>query len=263
MATGKPSSSSSPSRAHDLFDPGSELVELRRDQVAGARVQQSMLPTSPVLLGSYRIDFQFLVAGALSGDFIAVAQWPDGDFAFVVADVAGHGTAAALVTVLIKSFMLRLPASSFTEPAEILGGLNEELLALGAPRHICSVCGVVNAAHVLKLAGAGAYPRPLLLRAAPESTPAVAVDLKGRALGLFDDPECTQTEFSMQPKDRLTVVTDGALELIAGASALEKEEALMAAAQARSFEGFFESLGLPRDAKGPDDIVWFSLERLA
>ena len=263
MATGKPSSFPVSTSTEESPDPVVELIARRRDEAAAAQVQQSMLPSSPVHIGSYRIDFKLKGAAELTGDHVAIAQWPNGDFAFVISDVAGHGTAAALVTVLIQSFMNRLASSALTEPVAILGALNDELLALGVSRHMCCVCGVVNSVHALKLAGAGAYPRPLLLRGASEAESVVVVDLVGKALGLFSDPECVQSEFAMHPSDRLTVITDGVLELMSEASSDEKEVALMRAAKESGADAFFGSLGLPPDVTGPDDITWFSVERLA
>ncbi len=242
-----------------------ELDGLRRDQAAAALLQRRMLPSSPVQLSNIRIDYQLWPASELTGDFVDVVTRPNSEVVFVVADVAGHGTAAALVTVLLKSFMCRLAETetvqSRSDPALLLEALNAELLSIKLERHVCALCGVVSADNSLMLAGAGMSPRPMLHRRDQPS--ASVVELSGKAVGLFEDPGYVSTRCELAPGDRLTVVTDGVLEVMSGPNLPAKEAQLAVAAVQQSQAQFWESLSLSPQAGGPDDLTWFCLERVA
>jgi len=242
-----------------------ELDGLRRDQAAAALIQRRMLPSSPIQLANIRIDYDLWPASELAGDFVDVVTTANSAVVFVVADVAGHGTSAALVTVLIKSFMCRLaekdsqPAN--LDPAELLQALNWELLQCKLDRHVCALLGVVSTRNLLTLAGGGMLPGPMLhLKDQPAAT---AVELSGKALGLFQDPRCKSIQLELAPGDRLTVVTDGVLELMPGSELEDKEAKLVVAAAQGSEAKFWDSLSLTPQSGGADDLTWFCLECLA
>jgi len=242
-----------------------ELDGLRRDQAAAALLQRRMLPASPVQFANLRIDYQLWPASELSGDFVDVVTRPNSEVVFVVADVAGHGTSAALVTVLLKSFMCRVAAGGAaqcsSDPAQLLQALNTELLAIKLERHVCALCGVVSTNNDLLLAGGGMLPGPMLHRR--DQPQASLVELSGKALGLFQDPGYVSTPCELSPGDRLTVVTDGVLEFMSGSDLPAKETQLAAAAAQQSQTLFWDSLAFSPQAGGPDDLTWFCLERVA
>ena len=235
-------------------------TRLRKEQQAAGLMQRRMLPGAPVELGGYRANFELWPADILSGDFLDVVELDDQRFAFLVADVAGHGTGAALVTVLLKSFATRLPQSANRGPAEMLSELNRELLAVNLERHACVLCGVVNrATHSLELASGGAYPRPLLVR---KNSDAESLKIDGKALGLFDDGDFAQLRIELGPGDRLVVVSDGVFELLTDASLQAKENRLAGAAVAPSASDFWQRLLVKPEDGCCDDTTWFELERL-
>ena len=242
-----------------------ELDGMRRDQAAAALMQRRMLPPSSVQLLNLRIDYQLWPAAELTGDFVDVVERPNSEVVFIVADVAGHGTSAALVTVLLKSFMSRLAAADasqrLSDPAALLQKLNEELLAIKLGCHVCALCGVFSANNVLMLAGGGMLPGPMLHQC--EQSIAATVELSGKALGLFQDPGYVSTRCELAPGDRLTVVTDGVLEIVSGSDLPAKEAQLARAAAQRTQALFWESLALSPQAGGSDDLTWFCLERVA
>ena len=240
-----------------------ELDGLRRDQAAGALLQRRMLPASPVLHNKVRIDYQLWPASGMTGDFVDVVVPSSSEIVFVIADMAGHGAPAALVTVLIKSFMCRLADAALTghDPAQLLAALNTELLALGLERHVCALCGVVSADNALTLAGGGMLPGPLLHHSGEQT--AEVIELPGKALGLFAETGCESTSCSWDAGDRLTVVTDGVLEFMPDTELQAKEAQLVIAAAQASEAAFWDALSISPKAGGPDDLTWFCLERVA
>jgi len=245
-----------------------ELEGLRRDQAAGALLQRRMLPASPLQLAGLRIDYQLWPASEMTGDFVDVVTTPDTEVVFLVADVAGHGAAAALVTVVLKSFMCRLAGSdagateqSANDPAKLLESLNSELLALKLERHVCALCGVVLPDKQLALAAAGMLPGPILHQ--KQHASGRIIELPGKALGLFVDAGFESAQFPLEPGDSLTVVTDGIFDLLPAGELKDKEAALVRAAGESSQELFWNALTITPSTGGPDDLTWFCLERVA
>ena len=75
---------------------------------------------------SLRISAAYLPATAVAGDFYEFIPIDRHRVGFLVADVSGHGVAAALIAAMIKVAMQSL-VSCAQEPGEVLRGLNRIL----------------------------------------------------------------------------------------------------------------------------------------
>ena len=89
-------------------DKGMDLVE--RDQFAGQRVQQNLLPSSGAQIGKLSFDYRILPSLILSGDSIEFVELSDGRVVFYIADVSGPGAAGGLGSVLVKGIWSGLMA---------------------------------------------------------------------------------------------------------------------------------------------------------
>src|SRR5690606_3791407 len=130
----------------------------------------------------------------------------------VLADAAGHGVAAAMLSVLLKHRLrLRDPASGAPlEPAEVLRHANRALReddpAPGA---------FITAVYVLldrvtgraRLAAAGHPPTVWIHQGQGR-----LLDRTGPALGLTADAHYDQQEVTLDHRDRLLLYTDGLLD---------------------------------------------------
>lgn len=239
-----------------------QSTQLFKEQQAASVMQLRMLPAQHSTFGAITINYELFRASSLSGDFVDVVELADGRVVFLVADVAGHGAGAALVTVAVKSFMSRLSATSVLSAADSLQALNAELLGVNLDRHVCALAGIVDPqTYQLQLASAGAFPAPLFWSATSttENT-ATSLELVGKALALFDDPHYKNETIALGVGDRLTVVTDGVLELLKGDTLAVQEQRLTVAAAAPTQE-FWQVLGVEPAEGGVDDVTRFTLER--
>jgi len=241
-----------------------EPSQLLKEQQAASVMQHRMLPATRQQFANVTLSYELYGASHLCGDFVDFVELPDARVVFLVADVAGHGVSAALVTVVLKSFMSRVTAASSSSPAALLNDLNTELLGVNLDRHVSALAGVLQHdaqdvnAHRLTLASAGAFPLPLYWSAEQScTTSADSLELAGKALGLFDSPACVDSEVSFKPGDRLTVVTDGVLELL---PKTPEADAWLANAAAVPADQFWHHLGVEPAAGGVDDATRFTLE---
>ena len=239
-----------------------------RDLVAAGVTQRRMFPESPLSSNGFEVQYQICSSTELTGDFVGVVELGQDESAFLVADVAGHGPAAALVTVALKSFMARLRGSEIRGPALVLQALNAELLDLDFQKHVCAVFGQWRADGSLDLGCAGAYPRPLLrqlstLRSdASTGSDTSFIDQSGKALGLFAEPGCEARNYQLASGDRLIVMTDGVFDLQEGTELESKEARLAAAVQEGTEASWLEKHNSALNDGACDDVTWFRLERL-
>jgi PAS domain S-box-containing protein len=188
----------------DVREVYADLVRAQRLQAATFRID---LPRGGPLAG----EAYCASVGIVGGDFYVVEQLEDGACAFLVADVMGHGLAAALHTMHLHSQWVECRAYR-RDPAELARHLNSRLCELMAPGggFAAGVAGLVRpdryAADMVGLGG----PRPVVADPAGRLT---SVECPGPPLGMFPDSRFASVEVELPPGSRLLLATDGATEI--------------------------------------------------
>jgi len=147
----------------------------------------------------------------VGGDFYRIERVGPDDYAILVADAKGHGVAAALYTMLLRS-LWQEHRPDLVSPTRFMGMLNDRLQVLVRDSGYFGTAALAayNAVTgALRLVRAG-HPAPLLFRAkgAVESIGGV-----NPALGMIPDTVYHETEAHLAPGDALLLYTDGATEL--------------------------------------------------
>lgn len=249
-------------RRPDLNRVNKALVEslevLERDQRAGLRVQQGMLPDSPFSVGALRLQHRMEPSLILSGDFIDYFELPDGQLLFYIADVSGHGTSGAIVTVLLKSLSTRL-FDEFADlglegAGEVLGWINRSLLVCGLPQHVTMFLGMIDkAGHALQYANAAHFPGAIL----SDGNSTRYLELGGLPLGIYDTAEYPVHHLTMPDAFEMVMFSDGVFEILPEMSLHEKEQKLLSLVQCGSGDiaVLADQLGLGDVKDAPDDIT--------
>lgn len=146
----------------------------------------------------------------VGGDFCAISRIAADRYAFILADVMGHGIAAALYTMYLRS----LWEEHLTQdsPAAILSAMNRRLggIMSGSVAFATAVCGTLDlATGQMCLASAGG-PEPLIFQADGDH---VFVGISGMPMGLTTEEEYEQEERQLREGDRVLLFTDGFLEV--------------------------------------------------
>ncbi|MCY4060225.1 MAG: SpoIIE family protein phosphatase, partial [Gammaproteobacteria bacterium] len=213
-------------RPTDLRIAG-QLDNLERDQRAGRYIQLRMLPPSPMAIDRYRLAHRVQPSMILSGDFVDYFRIADRHFVFYIADVSGHGASSAFVTVILKNFSRRIRREyhprMFSNPGEILGVLNRELLDQSLGKHVAMFIGVVDLdTDTLRFANAGHFPHAIHAVAGRGETR--YLERPGKPVGLFDDVEYDIGTAVFAPGDGLVAFSDGVLEVMKGVDLAAKEQ---------------------------------------
>lgn len=240
------------------------LELLEQDQRAGLRVQQGMLPESPRSVGRLRFEHRMVPSLILSGDFVDYCELPDGRLLFYIADVSGHGTSGAMVTILLKRLGTRLCSELGTlgldHAGQMLGWFNRELLACGLPQHVTLFLGMIDTdGESLEYANAAHFPPPILSSAGS----ARYLETGGLPLGIYDKAEYSCRKLALPTQFTLVMFSDGVLEILAEASLKEKEDKLLSLVEygGGSIADLVDRLGLGEVRQVPDDIAVFTVAR--
>src|SRR5205814_2227117 len=81
------------------------LGELRSDERSARQLQFQLLPEDGLRLGPFSCERRLFPSQVLSGDFLDYFALNERYAGLYLADVAGHGTASALVTVILTTLV--------------------------------------------------------------------------------------------------------------------------------------------------------------
>lgn len=248
-------------------DLQASLHLLQEDQDAGRQVQLNMLPETPWEADGYRFEHQIIPSLYLSGDFVDYFRVDDRRIAFYLADVSGHGASSAFVTVLLKFMTTRLlyesrrhgPLPEF-RPSEVLSHINRGLINCNLGKHVTMLGGVIDLErNCMHYSIGGHLPMPVLFG------DGTARYLEGRGLpvGLFKEAVYDDHLLELPPTFSLTLLSDGILDLLPGATLKEKESALpgLVTEAGGTLDGLRRVFGLAGLAEMPDDIALLVLSR--
>ncbi|MCS6771971.1 MAG: PP2C family protein-serine/threonine phosphatase [Kiritimatiellae bacterium] len=203
-----------------LQDTNRELERLNRqyeEELALARdVQLGLLPRD--LPRHARLAFErcFVTCAMLGGDLYDVFTLSGNRIALYVADVSGHGAGAALISGLIKMAVAgmkgdRTGSDILERPARVIARINE-LVARELPPDkfvtmIYAVIDIASPSITCRVASAG-HPPPIHIRAAASDAFPVPIQ-SGPALVFFEQADWPESEFRVEPGDKLAFFTDG------------------------------------------------------
>ncbi len=247
------------------------IAVLEQDQRAGHFVQQSMLPVSPFYAGDYICNYKVVPSLYLSGDCIDYAFIKQRYYAFYLADVSGHGSAPAFVTIWLKNLVAQLVRlkqvlvqfdSESDALIELLSVINSELIDMGINNHLTIVIGILDThTDTLFYIVAGHLPLPVLL----DQGKARYLTGSGKPIGLFEQAQWqVQKQALSDHSFSLILFSDGILELIETKNITEKEQVLLELVEQTegSLDKMSDHFKLGEATKLPDDVAMLSIRKV-
>ena len=188
------------------------LEELDRERQAVGEIQRSLLPASLPELPGFQMSPYYQPSEHASGDYYDVVPLIDDQWGFVMADVSGHGTPAAVIMTVLRTLIhAELPNNRDKSAGEFLERVNRVMCEtyLRDSRFVTVWAAVLNpVSRRLTYASAGHNP-PRLLRGGS----VLSLDVVG-GLPLGFDPGASYEDASitLEPEDLLVIYTDGITE---------------------------------------------------
>ncbi len=190
----------------DCLTPNQQRA-LEYDLELAARIQNGLLPAADLSIQGWEMAYHYRPAGVVGGDYCDVISDGNGGVYLMIADVAGKGVAAAMLTANLRAVMralvpLNLPLQKMLLQANRL--FCESKLPM---QYATLVVGHSSASGKLELINAGHLPAMILRDSQVE-----LFESNDLPLGMFCDQEFTAVRTELRPNDTLVLYTDGVCE---------------------------------------------------
>jgi phosphoserine phosphatase RsbU/P len=186
--------------------------EMERDMKLAREVQHGFLPDKRPEIAGYEFSDYYQPTAEVGGDYFDYITLPDGRVAVIVADVVGHGVAAALLTAKLSS-ETKFALFSEPSPAIAVTRLNERICATNMQRFVTMIMVVIDpATQKATIVNAG-HMAPLVRRK-NGTIEEPSENIAGLPLGVTDALGYEQCEVEIGSGDTFTLYTDGVNESI-------------------------------------------------
>jgi phosphoserine phosphatase RsbU/P len=190
-----------------------EIVERELNVVAG--IQRSLLPKTLPAIPGLELSTHYQTSQWAGGDYYDFFALPSGRWGFLIADVSGHGTPAAVMMAILHSLAHGHPGHP-EPPSSLLEHVNKRLSASYTAENevfVTAFYGIYDPIeHQFAYSCAGHNP-PQLKRCSLGRVDSLE-DVGGPPLGLFEDVRYAQANVAFRPGDMLVLYTDGVTEAL-------------------------------------------------
>jgi len=192
-----------------LYREALEKARFEQELKVAAAIQQSLLPPGARDGAFFKTAAASLACRAVGGDFYDYVDLPTGQFGFIVGDVAGKGSPAALLASAVLG-MFSAEATYQTSAAAVITRLNHGLFRRAIEsRFLTTFYGIMNSDGTFTYCNAG-HNAPILVSASGMRR----LDAGGMVLGLFEHASFDEETIQLQPGDVIVAFSDGVTEAL-------------------------------------------------
>ena len=196
-----------------LYRDALDKAKFEQELKVAAAIQQSLLPAANRDGGYFSTAAASIACRAVGGDFFDYVDLPASQFGFILGDVAGKGSPAALLAAAVLG-MFSAEATYQLSPAPLITRLNVGLFRRAIEsRFLTTFYGILSPNGSFTYCNAGHNP-PLLV-----STNTIRrLETGGVVLGLFETASFEEETVTLQPGDLIIAFSDGVTEAMNPAS---------------------------------------------
>lgn len=195
-------------------DEKKEIIERQNRKIfheleMAAKLQQSLLPNMYRSFNGVSFASRYIPSIHIGGDLYDVVDLGQGLTGFIIADVSGHGVAAALVAAMFKMSFHTL-AADVASPKVLFHLLNEQFTDILNEDYVTAFYLIHDrSSGTIRYCNAG-HPTPFLLRARDNRI--LPLDTDGFFIGMFDDGDYEEKTITIEDGDSILLYTDCLLE---------------------------------------------------
>jgi sigma-B regulation protein RsbU (phosphoserine phosphatase) len=217
------------SRIQEIFEAKKRIEVVNRrmqsDLAAAAQTQRALLPSAPPSNEAATCGWFYQPSDELGGDSLNLFSFRRNKIGMYIADVSGHGVAAALLAVTIHRTLTPVPGQpsmltmGTTEnsiplgqrPADLIDILNKRFPMDPETMQYFTLCyGCLDCDNGNFQYSVAGHPQPVLVR------DGIAERLPGGGLpvGFLEDADPEEYMVSLEPGDRVCIYSDGISEAV-------------------------------------------------
>jgi serine phosphatase RsbU (regulator of sigma subunit) len=146
----------------------------------------------------------------VGGDFLNLLSFPDGKIGFIIADVMGHGIAAALATGVLKSGFTIFSKKYGTQPIELMNRLNSHFYEIFTSLFATGYYALFDMNDYTVKLCKGGHMHPLVWKT--KTSTILPIDLPGPGLGIIPKATFHELVIDIEKGDKVLFFTDGIIE---------------------------------------------------
>jgi serine phosphatase RsbU (regulator of sigma subunit)/pSer/pThr/pTyr-binding forkhead associated (FHA) protein len=190
-----------------LYREALEKAKFEQELKVAAAIQQSLLPASNRTGAFFTTAASSVACRSVGGDFYDYVDLPNGDFGFILGDVAGKGSPAALLAAAVLG-MFSAEATYNTSAAAVMTRLNHGLFRRAVEaRFLTSIYGMISPEGRFLYTNAG-HNAPILV----SGSSVRRLEVGGLVLGLFEHAIFEEEALTLCPGDVIVSFSDGVTE---------------------------------------------------
>ena len=194
----------------DLFDAAKRSENLKVDLQVANEIQRKFLPQRSIKNDRYAFFSYYRPMQQVGGDYFDYVKLDNNRVGIVVADVVGHGIAAALLMAKVSAES-RFALATCKSAVDAVQSMNTNLSDLNIDRFVTLALALVDFnENKMTIVNAGHMP-PLLRNEAGEYRK-LAEEEAGIPLGISEHFEYESIEVALEVGDVVTMYTDGVNE---------------------------------------------------
>ncbi len=200
---------------HNLKEKSAELDEINKDlslakKLQGYFINTDYLEKEQISENYIKHSYIYHPCIAIGGDFLNVVN-PDMDqISIIIADVQGHGIAAALATGALKSAFSIKIQELYEKPIELMKFLNKHFIdVISQLFATCYYASINTNKRKIVMAKAG-HHHPLFWK--KRLNDFIEIQCMGTGLGIIAEPKFGQVELDYEAGDKILFFTDGIIE---------------------------------------------------
>ena len=192
----------------DLFEEAKRSREMGQDLKLAHELQSRFLPQIPPKVDAYSFSSFYKPMQQVGGDYFDYIELDDDHLAVVLADVVGHGIAAAMLMAKVSAES-RFALATTKSASAAMERLNNKLTDMHLNRFVTLVLCLLNTkTNTLEVVNAGHMP-PVIRRHKTGELEELPLDDSGVPVGILPDFKYESSKVSIEPGDVVILYTDG------------------------------------------------------
>ncbi len=188
---------------------------LKKDIEYASKIQKTILSHGNMTIPRNDLSIFHYAPNEVSGDISSIKNLSDDWYAILLADVSGHGVAASMLTILIKSFF-DVNATLNDEkmmPDSFITKLNEFFISENFDRSLFATIfyALYNNKTGEFIFSSGGASEPILF--SHKTDEANFIEVTGALLGIAEESSYSNQTITLNRNDIIFIFTDGAYEL--------------------------------------------------